>query len=174
MAIEITPRRKIKSSAWSIVFTVFSLVLIAVLTISYFYLNSSIKKIKQEIQQKEKALTPTPSEKTLDRNLLLFENQINVFKGLILKHRNLVNVFSFLENVCLPNVQFYDFGFDSSQNAVSLSGKTDNFVSLEKQILVLKNESLVKSVKISDLSEEKEGGVVDFGLILTFNPKIFH
>jgi len=171
MAIEITPRRRIKSPVWAITLSVFCLILLSALIASYFYLNSSTKKINLEIKEKETASAATPEEKALEDNLSLAKDKISAFSGLILKHREPANIFGFLENNCFPNIQFYNFDFAADKNTVGLSGTTDDFISLEQQILIFRKDSLVKKVELSKISIGKEG-VVDFGLILIFDPEM--
>ncbi len=173
MAIEISSKTKIKSSAWTIILGILCLILLLALVASYFYLDNLTKKIKQEVENKEKALVATSSEKELEDNLGLAERKINKFADLLLNHRNPLNVFTFLESLCLPNVQFSNFDLDSGKNTVSISGKTDNFITLEQQIEVFKKESLVEKIELSDISMGGEEGV-NFAFLFTFNLKIFN
>jgi len=172
MAIEISKKRKIETPVWAIILEIFSLFLILIMAGSYFYLNSAVKKITQEVQEKEKSLTATSSEKALENNLSLIESRINLFAGLISKHRKVGNIFTFIEGACLPNVQFSDFSFDIRQKAIDLSGKTDSFLTLEQQLNVLKQEPLVKKIDLSNILTDDKGGV-NFSLSLILDPKIF-
>jgi hypothetical protein len=172
MAIEISKKRKIKTPVWAIIFGIFSLILILILAGSYVYLNSAAKKITREVQEKEKSLAATSSEKALENNLNLIENRIKLFASLLSKHRKPGNIFTFIESVCLPNVQFSDFSFGIGQEAISLSGKTDSFLTLEQQLNVLKQEPLVKKIDLSNMSTDDKG-IVSFALLLVLDPKIF-
>ncbi len=173
MAIEISSKTKIKSPIWAIILGVLCLILLLASIASYFYLGILTKRIRQEIQDKEKALIATSSEKALEDNLNLAKNKIDNFADLLLEHHNSVNVLTFLENICLPNIQFLNFDFDAGKNTVSISGKADNFITLEQQIDILKKESLAKKIEVSGVSIGEEGGA-NFDFLLTFDPKIFN
>ena len=166
MTIEITSRRKIKSPNWATILMVFCLILFLGLTISYFYLNSLVKKINQEIEEKENTLIATPSEKALENNLFLAKNKIDAFADLIPSHRNPVNIFTFLENACLSNVQFSSFDFDAEKNIISVSGITDDFISIERQVHFLKQEVLAEKIEVSGISIDKEKGAVNFTFLI--------
>jgi len=172
MAIEVGKGIEIKTPIWSIILGIFSVVLILVMMGSYFYLDRAAEKIAQKIQFKKQSSTATPLESDLESNLNLIGNRINLFGELLLNHRDSGKIFNLMESICLPNVQFSNFNFDSDQGTVSLSGKTDNFISLEQQLTVLRQEPLIKKVTLSNMSTVKEGGV-SFSLSLIIDPKVF-
>jgi len=172
MAIEIGLKRRVKTPVWSIILGSSSLILILILIGSYFYLNSAVKRMALEIQKREQLLKVGSSERALQNNLKLIESRIESFADLLSKHYNVGNIFVFLENVCLPKVQFSDFKFDFDQERVVLSGETDNFMMLEQQLDILRQEPLVKEVNLSDISTN-EKGKVNFTFSLVFDPKIF-
>lgn len=173
MAIEISSKTKIKSPVWSVILGALCLILLLASISSYFYLNSLTKKIRQKIQEKENALKSTPSEMALENNLILTRNKIDKFADLLSKHHDSASVLTFLENTCLPNVQFLNFNFDDGKNTVSISGKANSFITLEQQIDVLKKESLVKNIEVSDILMSEEGGA-NFDFLIILDPKIFN
>jgi len=173
MAIEIAPRGKIKLPFWLIVLGVFAIILLIGFLGSYFYLEISIKKMSQEIQEKGTTLTPLiEAIEKKEEELNPIEKKIDDFGELLQKHKIPLNIFNFLEKICLPAVWFSDFNFTSEEREVIVSGHTDTFVILEQQILVLKQDPLVKSLNISGVSISEEGKV-DFTFLLTFAPQIF-
>jgi len=172
MAIEIGLKRRVKIPAWSIILGILSLILILILIGSYFYLDSAVKRMTLEIQKREQFLKVGSSEKALQNNLKLIESRIESFADLLSRHYNVGNIFVFLESVCLPKVQFSDFKFDFSKERVVLSGETDNFMMLEQQLHILRQEPLIKKVNLSDVSTNEKGRV-DFTFSLVFDPKIF-
>ena len=172
MAIKITPEPKIKTSLWITIFGIFCIILVLALLANYFYLDRLIKQMVQEIQEKEKAMVVTPSEKALEDELYLLEGRINNFSELLSEHGKPLNIFNFLESTCLPNVQLSTFNFTSEKNEVSVSGQADSFVVLGQQILVLGQEPLLKNLNLSEISMSEEGKV-GFAFLLTFDPQIF-
>jgi len=172
MAIEITPKTQIRKIIWPIIFLIICIVLLLILFISYFYFSESSKKIFQDIQEKERALLKTPSERLLEKELLAYESKISTFGRLLSGHQETLNVFSFLEQVCHPKVWFNKFDFNSSSKTVDVSGEAENFIALGQQLLILKEAELLKKVNLSGISIGEEGGV-DFSLQLTFESQIF-
>jgi len=173
MAIEVTPKTKIAFPFWAIISVVVSVILILGLLASYFYFGYKIKKISQEIQAKEAEFIPL--EKAIEKKqteLLPLQKKIPDFADLIKNHKNVSNIFQFLEENCLPNVWFNDFKFSSGENKVIVSGIAESFTVLENQVLILEEEERVQSVSVAgaDIGEE---GEIKFGLIITLNPLIF-
>lgn len=171
MAIEITPRVKIKIPIWVIALLAFCIILLILLLVSYFYFEKSSKEMAQ-------ALIKTPQEITLEqeieakeKELNLYKEKIDVFDKLLSGHKKTVNIFSFLERICLPNVWFTDFNFTSKEKTVVVSGQTDNFATLEHQIFVLKQEPLVKKLNVSGVSLLGEGRV-KFTFHLTLDSQV--
>jgi len=155
MAIEIIPRGEIKLPFWLIVLGVFAIILLIGFLGSYLYLEISIKKMSQEIQEKELILTPLiEAIEKKEEELNPIEKKIDDFGELLQKHKIPLNIFNFLEKICLP------------------SGHTNTFVTLEQQILVLKQDPFVKSLNISGVSIN-EKGEIDFTFLLVFASQIF-
>ena len=172
MAIEISPKKKVKIPLWStILFGIAGLLVIAFLA-TYFYFDNSSKKMK-------KALEKTPQEAFLEeeigrkeKELNLYKEKIDTFGMLLSEHQNTINIFNLLEKSCLPNVWFSEFDFDSLKGMAIISGNTNNFFTLGQQILALKSEPLLRNVELSEVSLAKEGGI-EFSLQLNFDPQVF-
>ena len=173
MAIEISPKKKLGIPTWSIIVFGVCLILLIGLLASYFYFGAKIKKITQEIQKKEAEFVYLGEAiQTEQEKLLSLNQEIEDFGSLISNHRNILDIFEFLEKNSLPNVWFSDFNFSAEEGEVSVSGKTDNLTILEQQAFVLKQQSVVKNLDITKVSINKEGGI-DFTLTINFDPVIF-
>ena len=172
MAIEITKKQKFNIKIIEIIAGGFSLLLLLAIVGVYFYLDSNTKKIAGKVEEIQKSLEVTPSEQSLEDNVSLIKNRIEIFSNLISKHKNAKNIFALIENDCLPMVQFTSFNFDMNQKSVSLSGITDGFIPLEQQLNVLRKEPLIKKVNLSNMSMES-GGTVNFSVSFVVDPKIF-
>ncbi len=172
MAIEITPRPKIKASLWAIILWSFCLVLLIVFIASYVYFEKESEKMVEDLKitASEKALAQEIEKKS--QELLLYQKKINDFGTLVSEHRKTENIFEFLERTTLPNVWFSDFNFDSSKNTVELSGQAESFVALGQQLRVLKKEKFLKNINLSKVSIGKEGEI-DFSLHLTFGNQLY-
>lgn len=173
MAIEITPKQKISSLPLIIIGAFICLSLALLLLISYFYFDFRIKKTSQELEEKTKQILPLEQAvKKEEQEIILTKNKIDDFSSLLSSHKKILNFFSFLERVSLPNVWFFDFNLNSREKTIFLSGQTDDFLSLEHQIAALKQEPLLEKVRTSEVLINDEGKV-NFTFSLTFNSEIF-
>jgi len=171
MPIEIIPKPKSKKIYWAILALSVCLVLIVAGVAAYFYMDSSAKRVSQQIEEKKKALEFTPEETALQNEMLFYENKINVFGKLLSDHSKAANVFDFLEKKCHPDIRFSNFNFDAKKTEVKVSGTAKNFIALEQQILILNAESILKKITLSEVSLGEKGDV-KFGLLLDFDPQI--
>lgn len=172
MAIEITPKAKIKIPIWTITLLVVDFLLLAGLLASYFYFEISSKKITELLKKGPQEIFLEEQIKQKETDLTLDEERIDAFGVLLSGHRNTVKIFDLLEKVCLPNIWFSKFDFNYSQETVGVSGQTDNFVNLGQQIDILKKEPLFENVSLTRVSVAKEGGV-DFSFLLKFDSQVF-
>lgn len=171
MAIEITPKRKIKLPFWSVALGGLGLVLAMGLVGSYFYFEWQIGKVSQELE--EKNLVAVPLEKAVkgkEAELFPVKQKIDDFGKLLAERRSPLGVFEFFERVCLPKVWFSDFSF--SGKGVSVSGQTDSFITFEHQLSVLRQDPLIEKLNITGVSVNEEEGI-NFSLFFTFDPQVF-
>ncbi len=168
MAIEISPRIKIKVPAWTIIVGVVLLILLISLTAVYFYLASSLKKMSKELE--ERNITVVPLEEAItekEEELQPINQEIDDFNELLATHKRTLDIFTFLGRICLPTVWFFDFDLNSNTGKVSISGQVDSFVTLEQQINILKQESALISSNITEILIDEEGNI-NFTLSLIF------
>jgi len=168
MAIEISPRIKIKVPVWTIVMTVVLLILLIGLFAAYFYLAFSLKKMSKELEERNIAVVPLEKAITeKEEELKPINQKIDDFNKLLVGHKKTLDIFTFLERVCLPFVWFSSFDFDSNAGKVNISGQVDSFATLEQQINILKQESALISSNITEISINEEGDI-NFTLSLIF------
>ncbi len=173
MAIEITPKRKIKIPTWVIVIGVFCVILVLAFLASYFYLYRSVKRMSREIEEKNSAALPLEMVIREKRGEILpIKQKIDDFNGLLSGHKKPLKIFEFLERICLPNVWFSTFNFTFEKGELAISGETDSFATIEQQVLILKQEPLIRDLNLSGFSMSEEGGI-NFTLLLTFDSQIF-
>ena len=173
MAIKINSKETKNSSFLEIFALVILSFLIVALLAGYLYVGRLLNETKKEIKQKEMSLEVSPADRKIEKNVLLAQSRIEIFKNLIDSHYNISKIFGLIESDCLPNVQFSEFRFEKKGNLISLSGKTDNFVSLGQQVDAFRKDPLLYSVKISKMSPNKEKTAVDFSLLIAIKQKIF-
>jgi len=154
------------------------LVLLLILSGTYFYFEMKIKELSDKIQEKEKEFIPLEKAiKEEQSRLFVLEDKIKEFGALILNHKNILNVFHFLEKNCFSDVWFSGFEFKSEGDKVIVSGFSNSFTTVEQQALFLRQQPLVKKLEVGEVSieESKEKGKnFKFSFTITFDPKIFN
>jgi cell division protein FtsL len=172
--MQIIPKKIEKVSSWEkYLFQFFlSLFLILILVSVFLFIFEKRTEIKiGEIKEKIKSLE-NPQNLETEKTVLTYQKKIEDFKKVLSQHSFPSKLFPFLESKTLSGVVFSKMDVDLVNSKVSLSGQAENFPTLGQQILVLKEEPLVKelSLKNVSLSEEKK---VKFDLEITLDQKIF-
>jgi len=160
MAIEISPRIKIKVPVWTIVMAAVLLILLIGITATYFYFAFSLNKMSEQLQERD--AVDAPLERAItekEEELKPINEKIDDFNKLLLSHKKTLDMFTFLERICLPTVWFSDFSFNSNTGKVSISGQVDSFATLEQQINILKQEPVLISSNITAISIGEEGNI---------------
>lgn len=168
MAIEISPRMKIRLSVWTTIVGVVPLILLISFTAAYFYFVFSFKKISQELE--EKNIVVIPLEKAIAEKEMELEpisQKMDDFNELLARHKKTIDIFTFLERTSLPTIWFSDFTLSSETGKVSLSVQADSLTTLEHQINILEEESGLRSLNITEVSVNEEGNII-FNLSLIF------
>lgn len=175
MAIEIIPKPKVKIPLWVTILLAVDIIVLLALGGTYFYFYQSSEKTESQIKEVEEKLVRTPEERSMEDNLAKISQRISNFKKVLKGHEKTSQLFPFLEGISHPNVWFTDFDFQSEKNLISLKGKASSFSVVGEQIEVLKNNDLVKEIKLEQLSmgeEGERGAEVSFALRLTFKPEV--
>ncbi len=172
MAIEITPKLKIKAPLWAMILLGLCLILLAALLASYIYFKKESEKLIEDLKI-------TPAENILiqeikgkSQELSLYQKKIDDFGTLISERKKAVKIFEFFERTTHPDVWFSNFNFDSQKNMVRVSGQAKSFVVLEQQLKIFKKEEVIKDVNLSEVSIGEEGGV-NFSLAFAFDNQVF-
>ena len=172
MAIEVVSKVKIKAPRWASILFIVGFVALIFLLASYVYFGQASQTLSAGIQEKEDLLRLTLAEQTLEEKMRIQERKINQFDNLLADHRKTINLFEFLEQRSHPLIWISEFGFNTSRNMINISGEAQSFVALGQQILVLKGDSLIKTVQVADISLAATGKIT-FALQLVFDPEIF-
>jgi len=171
--MEIIPKETPKVPPWLDVLFYFAVGLLIFVFIASFIINQSLKSSQKTLEGLESTLTKEVSEKaSLKNEILTHQRKINDFSVLIDNHRKASNIFAFMENQCHPKVWFNNFSLNTKEGTVSLAGEAQDFLSLGQQMLILKDEKMIKSVDLANISMKKEGKIT-FNLSISFDPLIF-
>jgi len=138
--------------------------------ISYFALNSFLKKAQEEVAALELALIEkmSPEEISLEEEILIAKKKIDDFSYLINQHLNSSRFFEIIQKNCHPKAWFSKFDLASRQGALKISGQTQNFETLGQQILILGEEASINKVNLEKFSISQEGKI-NFELSVSTN-----
>jgi len=171
--MEIIPKEAQKVPRWLDFLFYFSLGLLIFIFIAYFIINHSLKTSQKTLDDLESSLSKDVSEKSeLKKEILTYQKKIKDFSVLLSVHLKASNIFVFMEEQCHPKVWFNNFNLDTKEGKVFLLGEAQDFESLGQQLIILRNEKLIKNVELASVSMKKEGKIT-FNLSLSFDPLIF-
>lgn len=174
MAIEIESGFSVRKSVLPILVLLISVAVLIFLVSSYVFLNISSQKISKDIEEKDKKLLETPEELALKKEVSVYQTNIENFKTLIDLHKKPGGIFSFLEEVCHPNIWFTGFNFTLDGNKVSVEGSAKDFIVLAQQLMILKqHKDVLTQITVSDINSGEEGEIT-FSLNLAFADQILN
>lgn len=171
--MEIIPKETPKIPPWLDILFYLSAGLLIFVFISYFLVSQSIKaagKAEQEIDAKLAAEVSRSAE--LKKEILTYQKKIKDFSGVISGHMENSNIFAFIEKQCHPRVWFSEFDLDTKEGVVTLSGETQSFQALGQQMIIFRDQEVVKSASLKGVTMDG-GGQISFELSLSFDPSIF-
>jgi Tfp pilus assembly protein PilN len=172
--VEIIPKKVDETPSWQkILFYV--LVLVAVLLIiTYFVLFYLQNQAEVTLSSLEARLQEVrdPEVSKMEAKVISYKKKVDDFAPFLNTHIMNSNFFNFLERNAHPQVVFKDLSLNADIGRVTLSGKTDNFLSLGQQLAVLDESPMVKNLVLSHVSLNDKGGV-DFNLNLLLDENIF-
>lgn len=169
MAIEITQKRKGYEKNKSIVL-ILSFFLLILFFGAYGYLFVSSKRVEKEISERNFEIEVILSgRREVENEVLRQKKNITDFKRVFEDHKNVVRIFSVVENLSHPYVWFPSFNFEVETGNVSLSGLARDFTSLGQQIMILKNIPGLRGVSVSGIQAVDNG--VSFSLSFSIDPQ---
>jgi len=177
MAIEIVPKQRTKQgieiSSVTILYYL-SIVALFVIFSIFLGLNFIYKSSQKELIKIEDTLRSkeTSETKALEQKVLVAKDKIDLFSGLFNSYKKGTSFFNFIKENCHKKVYFSKAAINLERSEFSTSGVAEGFGALGEQILILKNSELVREVRLSRVSLEKEGGV-RFDLVVLFTPNVF-
>lgn len=170
MAIELKQKKYTESSKWINILLCVSIGMIALGLAGYFVLGSLTNQAKKDISDLNTNIQDNSGLETEIRN---YQQKINDFSKILSGRRNMLMFFSFFESLCHPSVWVQNLESNNLDNQISFSGKTESFISLGQQYLILKSSPAIDLVNLSKIEINEENGGVDFSFDLIFNDKVF-
>ena len=173
MAIEISSQ---KGRRAPLIITIIGILIIVLILASlgsylYFYLSNRgfVKKI-QDLDESATQLNKTIGEE--ETKLSEIQKKIDDYSFLMSGHKNILNVFDFIEKNTIPIIWFNDFDVEIKENSISLTGISPSYILVEQQVNVFKKQALVKEVELLSLSKDEEGKI-GFSIKIAFDSGIF-
>jgi len=172
--VEIIPKPTTRLPSWQNIISYFSVGLVLLVVLSYFALDiyyldraeTKLTGLEKELEQK------TAEEIALEQEISHYEKEIQSFSILINRHLFSSKAFEFIEKNTHPEVWFSVLNLDPRKGRVTLSGDTENFVTLHQQIQILKADSSVQGLDLAKIAIGKEGRIA-FNLSLILDPGLF-
>lgn len=124
----------------------------------YFYLFISTREVESKIREKEEEIRIILNErKEREDNINRYNKNISDFKKILDSHKNIVRVFSIIENLSHPYVWFPSFNFQVDSGNVNLSGIARDFTSVGQQIIILKSVPGLRDISIFGIQAVDNG-----------------
>lgn len=184
MAIEIVPKPPEKIPFWQNILFYLSLILFLGTIFTYFILVRFEKRTQDEIQKLDAKIAEirTPEQISLENELRSKQKKIDDFSRIFKERKFPLKFLDFAEgsfsetkkfaSLIHPQVQILNFSLNLKEGKLEISGITENYITLEQQLIIFQKEPLIKEVNLSNFSPGKEGKV-NFAFSLTFDPSIF-
>lgn len=127
-------------------------------------LQSDAEGLKEEVKKLEGALEP----QLLDQ-ILGLDKKLRSIREVLASHVIPSNVFEFLEDRTLPQVQFTVLTYSADQRKAELSGQASSYATLAEQVRAFEAENEVEDVDFGGLAIG-EKNLVGFKMTVTFTP----
>jgi len=172
--VNLIPRPVKKISKNQKILLYFLVFLVISLTTAYVFLISLEKQAQSnlEVVEQQIATQKTKEMTSLENVIKGYKAEIDTFAPYLNNHILVTKFFDFLEENTHPNIYFSQMSLKPSSASVSLSGKSDSFLSLGQQLMILGDSSMVKSVSLSNISLSEEGSIV-FSVGIYLDPTLF-
>ena len=170
MAIELKNKRYIEAAGWMNILLYIFIVFLILIVVGYFLLGFLNWKAQEELNSFS---TELQENSGLEKEIKDYQQKINDFSNIISERKNMIMFLNFFENLCHPLVWVQELKTTNLNNGISFSGKTESFINLGQQFLILKSHPSVESVSLKEIGIDDEEGGVKFSFDLRFNDKIF-
>ena len=129
-------------------------------------LESTHTRWLEQVKNQEGELRPDLLTQLVD-----LSNSLNITHELLSNHTFVSNVFSFLQQVTQPRVQFTTFSFTLDSQKIDVSGVAASYRVVADQINVLESNPQVEHVDFGGLSLG-DRGLVNFKLAIIIRPDL--
>ena len=172
-SVEIIPKKAPTVSVWWNILFYFLLLLVIALIAGFFVLENMAKDLTKELNniKAEVEAEKTAERLVLQKDLLDTKRKVGVFSQLINQHQKSSAALYLAQDICHPRTWFTSFSFALKDNQVSLTGVTENFLTMGQQQIFLEREENAKNTELSSIALGTEGRV-NFNTSFSLEPKI--
>ncbi len=172
--VEIIPKPIEQAAQWEKVLLYVLMFLVVVLTISYFLLTNLEERSSVYNQELEIKIAQgrTTQRISLEEESFEQKKKIETIFPFLEAHTLSLEFFEFLESKTHPRIFFSKLNLNTEESKAILTGTTDSFSTLDQQLLVFNQDSLVEDLLLTAASLNKQGGV-DFNLEIYLNKNFF-
>ncbi len=157
----------------------FSLILLLLVTGSYFFINflmANTEEVRKEIEANiEKKKGEIPDRENVENIARDYFNLIEDFKLITSNQQSISLVFNPLEEMIHPGVSISSATVNLENNTMQMSGEAENLVAVGQQFQALKSNKNILSVDLESmivLREDKSGKIL-FSFSITFKKDLF-
>ncbi len=150
------------------------IILLILAILGYLFLQNNIKNSSENLKNLEESISGkrTSEVENMEKEISGWRQKIEDYNLLFSGHRESSNLFEFLEKITHPKVWWTDFKFDPSFSSnLRLTGVSQDFSTLQQQLIILGNENYIKNIILNKVSLIK-GGQVEFELEISVDPEI--
>lgn len=154
---------------------IFLLVVVILASGGLFFYKNYLTKQKNGLSESLSASRESFEEETIEE-LNLFNRRTDAVKQILSNHVALTPVFSLLEEITVPTIQFKSFNQQvlGKESSVKIEGVAKDYRAIVLQSEVFSGEkgNAFKNVIFSDLEKDKNGHV-NFNLSFNVDPNLF-
>lgn len=132
--------------------------------------KAQLESEKEDLNKKINELTKE-SRKPIINEALSFKDRASEAKKLVLNHKRWDEVFSLLEDITIPTIQYTSFRGDYANKEVSLELVTPSFKRISQQILVYRDVEAVEDFEYNPPKKTDSG--VTMNVTLTLSSQIW-
>jgi len=171
---DLIPREVIPLPSWLKILFYILVGLLVIVVFSYFILGHFQKKSLTAIQGLDEEINKQKTVQIIarEKEILNEQKKIENFGLMLSEHLSASKFFKFLERTSHPQIWFSQINLSPLESLVALSGSAETFPVLGQQIQILKKETLVENIVLSEISLGKKGKI-EFTLNLSFDPQFF-
>lgn len=174
MAFELLYALKGKKFWWIDILFYFFIAFLVVTIIFYFVLDIEISAQRHKIEKFSQDIEKfgTPEQKEIERQIFNYQKKIADVSKFVKSHKIPSNFFGLIEQITLPKVYFPTVSLSTENFQTQLTGQTEDFENLSKQLAALEENENIKNIEAFSTKLAKEAKVT-FNLTLLLSPELF-